>query len=55
MEGPHFGADAAGVSQAAQSFLESLKPEGDEKDVVVFDIDETALSNLPYYREHKYG
>lgn len=55
MEGPQFKADSLGLSQAAETFLKSLKPEGDGKDVVVFDIDETSLSNLPYYRKHKYG
>jgi acid phosphatase len=55
MEGAQYIADAEGVNQAALSFLKSLQLNGDGKDVVVFDIDETALSNLPYYRNHKYG
>lgn len=55
MEGFQYNVDTEGVTQAALNFLKSLKPEGDGKDVVVFDIDETSLSNLPYYRNHKYG
>lgn len=55
MEGSQFGADSTGVSTAAEEYLKSLKPIGDGKDVVIFDIDETSLSNLPYYRNHKYG
>ncbi|KAG0625874.1 hypothetical protein M758_2G085800 [Ceratodon purpureus] len=55
MEGSQFQADASGVSTAAEAYLTSITPTGDGKDIVVFDIDETALSNLPYYRQHKYG
>lgn len=55
MEGPQFKADSAGVTTAAETFLTSVTLSGDGKDIVVFDIDETALSNLPYYRKHKYG
>ena len=55
MEGAQFQADASGVSTAAEAYLTSITPTGDGKDIVVFDIDETALSNLPYYRQHKYG
>lgn len=55
MEGTQFQADSSGLTLAAQAFLTSLTPTGNGKGIVVFDIDETALSNLPYYREHKYG
>ncbi|GMH08766.1 hypothetical protein Nepgr_010606 [Nepenthes gracilis] len=33
----------------------SLELMGDSKDVWVFDVDETLLSNLPYYAQHGYG
>jgi predicted secreted acid phosphatase len=55
MEGPQFKADSSGATTAAETFLQSVTLSGDGKDIVVFDIDETALSNLPYYRKHKYG
>lgn len=35
--------------------LPELPVKGDGLDLIVLDIDETALSNLPYYKEHRYG
>lgn len=47
-------ADVQVSVSAARSYLRSFV-HTDEFDAVVFDIDETALSNMPYYREHRYG
>ncbi|CAN1151586.1 Acid phosphatase 1, partial [Linum perenne] len=43
------------VSTEAAAFAERFKLRNDGKDVWVFDIDETLLSNLPYYAQHGYG
>ncbi|XP_022958726.1 acid phosphatase 1-like [Cucurbita moschata] len=43
------------ASTEAEIFAQSVKLVGDGKDVWVFDIDETLLSNLPYYGDHGYG
>lgn len=50
-----YAMDMEGVAVAALDYLKGIKPGEDGKDVVIFDIDETALSNLPYYRIHRYG
>ncbi|KAL7584590.1 hypothetical protein Lser_V15G43657 [Lactuca serriola] len=43
------------VSNEAARFAKSIDLEGDGMDAWIFDIDETLLSNLPYYAEHGYG
>lgn len=43
------------VSTEAGAFAESMKLGEDGKDVWIFDVDETLLSNLPYYSQHGYG
>ncbi|KAL3688312.1 hypothetical protein R1sor_014621 [Riccia sorocarpa] len=54
MEKGQYEADVCVAFSAARSYLHSLTPvEG--IDAVVFDIDETVLSSLPYYRIHHYG
>uniref|UniRef100_A0A5B6YLF0 Putative HAD superfamily, subfamily IIIB acid phosphatase n=1 Tax=Davidia involucrata TaxID=16924 RepID=A0A5B6YLF0_DAVIN len=47
--------DLERVSKEAGVYARSVKLSGDGKDVWVFDVDETLLSNLPYYAEHGYG
>lgn len=47
--------DVETASKEAEIFAKSVKLVGDGKDVWIFDIDETLLSNLPYYTEHGYG
>uniref|UniRef100_A0A453QHY6 Acid phosphatase n=1 Tax=Aegilops tauschii subsp. strangulata TaxID=200361 RepID=A0A453QHY6_AEGTS len=39
----------------AIAYLDSLRLAGNGKEVWVFDIDETMLSNLPYYATHGFG
>jgi len=36
-------------------YAKTVKLVGDGKDAWIFDIDETLLSNLPYYQQHEYG
>ncbi|XP_071732181.1 acid phosphatase 1-like [Rutidosis leptorrhynchoides] len=43
------------VSNEAIEFAKSFKLNEDGMDVWIFDIDETLLSNLPYYARHDYG
>ncbi|XP_065871746.1 acid phosphatase 1 [Euphorbia lathyris] len=47
--------DLERVSNEAGVYAKSVELGEDGKDVWVFDIDETLLSNLPYYAGHGYG
>uniref|UniRef100_N1QT18 Stem 28 kDa glycoprotein n=1 Tax=Aegilops tauschii TaxID=37682 RepID=N1QT18_AEGTA len=53
-EGP-FRRDSKVVVDQALAYVDSLKLTGNGKEVWVFDIDETTLSNLPYYAKHGFG
>ncbi|KAL3681262.1 hypothetical protein R1sor_024218 [Riccia sorocarpa] len=41
--------------EAASDYLKSIPVRGDGRDVVVMGVDDSALSNLGFFREHKYG
>jgi len=43
------------ANKEAGEFAKSVKLKDDGLDAWVFDIDETLLSNLPYYAAHGYG
>lgn len=47
--------DLETVSNEAAIFAKVVELGKDGMDVWVFDVDETLLSNLPYYAEHGYG
>ncbi|CAL9243088.1 unnamed protein product [Arabidopsis halleri] len=47
--------DLERVSEEALIFASSVEFSGDGKDIWIFDIDETLLSNLPYYIDHGFG
>nr|XP_043617358.1 acid phosphatase 1-like [Erigeron canadensis] len=47
--------DLETVSKEALEFAKSFELNGDGMDAWIFDIDETLLSNLPYYAQHGYG
>ncbi|GLU22313.1 hypothetical protein SLE2022_384000 [Rubroshorea leprosula] len=49
MLGHQYRKDCNAAAAAAYEYAKSLKLKGDGKDAWVFDIDETSLSNLPYY------
>lgn len=49
-----YEADIAAVTQQARAYLESRVPRGSRL-AMVFDVDETALSNLPSLRANDYG
>lgn len=47
--------DLERVSKDTGDYAKSVQFEGDGKEAWIFDIDETLLSNLPYYADHRYG
>ncbi|KAF2929511.1 hypothetical protein DAI22_05g180700 [Oryza sativa Japonica Group] len=53
--GGHYRRDSAVVIDEAIAYAESLQLSGNGKEIWVFDIDETSLSNLPYYAKHGFG
>ncbi|KAE8709135.1 Mitochondrial-processing peptidase subunit alpha isoform 1 [Hibiscus syriacus] len=55
MLGDQYRKDSSMVANEALLYAQSLTLGGDGKDVWVFDIDETTLSNLPYYAQHGFG
>ncbi|KAI8544521.1 hypothetical protein RHMOL_Rhmol08G0303800 [Rhododendron molle] len=55
MLGHQYRKDCNAVGYSALQYAKSLKLAGDGKDIWVFDIDETALSNLPYYARPENG
>ncbi|KAG2699214.1 hypothetical protein I3760_07G183100 [Carya illinoinensis] len=55
IRGRAYTIDIQRVSKEAGIYAKSVELSGDGKDVWVFDVDETLLSNLPYYAEHGYG
>ncbi|KAF8393465.1 hypothetical protein HHK36_021709 [Tetracentron sinense] len=55
MTGNGYGSDSELVSEDSSSFAATVNISGDGKDAWVFDIDETLLSNLPYYKLHGFG
>ncbi|KAH7557367.1 hypothetical protein ACOSQ2_027335 [Xanthoceras sorbifolium] len=55
MMGRGYRIDLERVSNEAGVYAKSVELGADGKDAWVFDIDETLLSNLPYYQEHGYG
>ncbi|CAN6340880.1 unnamed protein product [Urochloa humidicola] len=55
MLGGHYRRDSAVVIDEAVAYAEALKLGGKGKEVWIFDIDETSLSNLPCYATHGFG
>lgn len=55
MRGRDYAFDLERVSEDAGIYARSLNLNNDGKDAWVFDVDETLLSNLPYYSQHGYG
>ncbi|MED6185225.1 hypothetical protein PIB30_054989 [Stylosanthes scabra] len=53
--GKQYREDSKAVTEEAYKYAKSLNLVGDGKDIWVFDIDETSLSNLPYYADHGFG
>jgi len=55
MMGGHYRRDSRAVVDEAVAYAEGLQLAGDGREVWVFDVDETTLSNLPYYAKHGFG
>ncbi|KAK8514246.1 hypothetical protein V6N13_063148 [Hibiscus sabdariffa] len=55
MMGDQYRKDSSMVTDQAILHAQSVTLGRDGKDVWVFDIDETSLSNLPYYARHGFG
>uniref|UniRef100_A0ACD5U739 Uncharacterized protein n=1 Tax=Avena sativa TaxID=4498 RepID=A0ACD5U739_AVESA len=55
MLGNHYRRDSKVVIDEALAYIDTLKLSGNGKDIWVFDIDETMLSNLPYYAKNGFG
>uniref|UniRef100_A0A0D9XC19 Acid phosphatase n=1 Tax=Leersia perrieri TaxID=77586 RepID=A0A0D9XC19_9ORYZ len=53
--GDRYQRDSDVVINEAIAYAESLKLSGEGKEVWVFDVDDTALSTLPYQGKHGYG
>lgn len=53
--GDRYRSDSEAVADASLAFAKTVKLSGDGKDAWVFDIDETLLSNVPYYAVHGFG
>ncbi|XP_040380393.1 acid phosphatase 1-like [Oryza brachyantha] len=55
MLGGHYRRDSAVVVDEAVAYAETLQLAGNGKEVWIFDVDETTLSNLPYYANYGFG
>lgn len=55
MTGGRYRSDLDVIANFSSTFANSVKLAGDGRDAWVFDVDETLLSNLPYYENHGFG
>ncbi|KAI9159687.1 hypothetical protein LWI28_000937 [Acer negundo] len=55
MLGQHYRNDSKVVADVALAHAKSMNLTGDGKDIWVFDVDETTLSNVPYYASNGFG
>lgn len=55
MNGKHYASDSEVVAAESLAFAQTVQLVGDGKDVWIFDVDETLISNLPYYADNGYG
>ncbi|KAJ0964755.1 hypothetical protein J5N97_025893 [Dioscorea zingiberensis] len=55
VNGDRYASDSAVVAGDSLAFARTARIAGDGRDVWVFDIDETLLSNVPYYAVNGYG
>ncbi|KAL6606599.1 hypothetical protein ACP70R_042252 [Stipagrostis hirtigluma subsp. patula] len=53
--GAAYRSDLEHVARESSAYARAVALAGDGRDAWVFDVDETLLSNLPYYAEHGYG
>ncbi|KAK4280960.1 hypothetical protein QN277_012511 [Acacia crassicarpa] len=55
MDGERYLSDSDVIAGFSSAFANNVKLGADGRDAWVFDIDETLLSNLPYYESHGFG
>lgn len=55
MLGEQYRSDSKTVCVQAYYYAREQKLVGDGKDIWIFDVDETVLSNLPYYAQNGFG
>lgn len=55
MSGERYASDSNAVALLSLAFAESVQIADDGKDAWIFDVDETLLSNIPYYASNGYG
>ncbi|MBA0568046.1 hypothetical protein Golob_005565 [Gossypium lobatum] len=55
MTGQRYASDCEVVANYSLAYASTVKIDSDGKDAWVFDVDETLLTNLPYYRDHGFG
>ncbi|XP_028778949.1 stem 28 kDa glycoprotein-like [Neltuma alba] len=55
MLGQHYRDDSKAVNREAYFYARSLALPKDGRNIWIFDIDETTLSNLPYYAQNGFG
>ncbi|KAA8523196.1 hypothetical protein F0562_009619 [Nyssa sinensis] len=55
MTGDRYRSDLEVIADDSLAFAKTVEVAGNGKDAWVFDIDETLLSNLPYYAAHGFG
>ncbi|XVF49083.1 hypothetical protein PTKIN_Ptkin03bG0240000 [Pterospermum kingtungense] len=55
MTGQRYVSDCEVVANYSVGFASSVEIKADGKDAWIFDVDETLLSNLPYYQAHGFG
>ncbi|KAI9119140.1 hypothetical protein K1719_009815 [Acacia pycnantha] len=55
MTGERYRSDSDVIASFSSAFANNVKLGADGRDAWVFDIDETLLSNLPYYESHGFG
>ncbi|XP_044479452.1 acid phosphatase 1-like isoform X1 [Mangifera indica] len=55
MLGHQYRKDSKAVTDEAWRYVKSLKLPSDGRNIWVFDIDETSLSNLPFFAQHGFG
>ncbi|KAD2393827.1 hypothetical protein R6Q59_000481 [Mikania micrantha] len=55
MNGERYRSDSEVIVDYALEYAKTVNISGDGRDAWIFDVDETLLSNLPYYVNHGYG
>lgn len=55
VDGETYPSDSDVVARDSLNFAQNLNLAGDGKDIWVFDVDETLLSNAPYYAANGWG